>query len=187
MKNGIVYVILGLIALIIIWAIVTYNGLVRLRNLVKEGWSGIDVQLKRRHDLIPNLIESVKGYKGYEEQVLTEVTQLRAQSTATNDVKEKGQIESALSGRIANILAIAENYPDLKASESFINLQKNLTDIEEQIQLARRYYNGTARELNTKIQSFPSMIIASIGGFKSVDYFEITDSTERAVPEVKFV
>lgn len=186
MSKEILYILLGLVALIIIWAIATFNGLVRLRNLVKEGWSGIDVQLKRRHDLIPNLIETVKGYKGYEEKVLTEVTQLRAQSTTTNDVKEKSQIESALSGRIANILAVAENYPDLKASESFINLQKNLTDVEEQIQLARRYYNGTARELNTKIQSFPSLIIASLGGFKSVDYFEITDTTERDVPQVKF-
>lgn len=186
MNKEILYVIVGLIALIILWAIATFNGLVRLRNLVKEGWSGIDVQLKRRHDLIPNLLETVKGYKGYEEKVLTEVTQLRAQSTATNNVKEKSQIESALSGRIANILAIAENYPDLKASETFINLQKNLTDIEEQIQLARRYYNGTARELNTKIQSFPSMIIAGLGGFKSVDYFEITDTAERDVPQVKF-
>lgn len=186
MKNGVLYIILGVIVVILLWAIAVYNGLVRLRNMVKEGWSGIDVQLKRRHDLIPNLIETVKGYKGYEEHVLTEVTNLRAQSTATQDVKEKSQIESALSGRIANIMAIAENYPDLKASESFINLQKNLTNIEEQIQLARRYYNGAARDLNTQIQSFPSMIIARFGGFNSVDYFEITDNTERAVPEVKF-
>ena len=186
MKSGIEYILLGIIGLIVLWAIVTYNGLVRLKNLVKEGWSGIDVQLKRRHDLIPNLIETVKGYKGYEEKVLTEVTKLRAQSDATNDVKEKSQIESLLAGRIASILATAENYPDLKASESFVNLQKNLSDIEEQIQLARRYYNGTARELNTKVQSFPSMIIANICNFKSVDYFEITDNSERAVPQVKF-
>ncbi len=186
MNKGIFTIILAVIVVILMWAIATFNALVRLRNLVKEGWSGIDVQLKRRHDLIPNLIETVKGYKGYEEKVLTEVTQLRAQAASTDDVKQRGVLESALSGKIANIMAVAENYPDLKASESFINLQKNLTDIEDQIQLARRYYNGTARELNTKIQSFPSLIVAMLTGFKSVDYFEITDNTERAVPEVKF-
>lgn len=186
MDKGIFYVILGAIALILLWAIATFNVLVRLRNLVKEGWSGIDVQLKRRHDLIPNLVESVKGYKGYEEKVLTEVTQLRTKAAATDDVKERSALETALTGKIANILAVAENYPDLKASESFVNLQNKLADVEEQIQLARRYYNGASRELNTKVESFPSMIVAMVTGFKSVDYFEITDNTERAVPEVKF-
>lgn len=186
MDKGIFYIILGAIVLIMLWAIATFNVLVRLRNLVKEGWSGIDVQLKRRHDLIPNLIETVKGYKGYEEKVLTEVTELRTKAASTDDVKERSTLESALTGKIANILAVAENYPDLKASESFVNLQNKLAEVEEQIQLARRYYNGASRELNTKVESFPSMIIAMITGFKSVDYFEISDTAERAVPEVKF-
>jgi LemA protein len=180
------YIIIGVLGIVILWIIVTYNGLVSLKNLVKEGWSGIDVQLKRRHDLIPNLVEAVKGYKGYEEKVLVETTKLRAEAAATTDVKQRSELESALSTRIAGILAIAENYPQLKASDTFINLQKNLSDIEEQIQLARRYYNGTAREFNTKIQSFPNMLIAGPFGFTTVNYFELSTNNERAVPEVKF-
>jgi LemA protein len=159
---------------------------VRNRQMVQEGWSGIDVQLKRRADLIPNLIETVKGYMGHEKGVLEKVTELRAQSMRAQTPGEKGQVEGALGAALANLFAVAENYPDLKASQNFMDLQKSLADVEEQIQLSRRYYNGAARNLNILVGSFPSNIVANMFQFLPAEYFEIEDAADRAVPKVAF-
>jgi len=179
-------VFLALIVLLLVWLISIYNGLVRLRNLVGEGWSGIDVQLKRRTDLIPNLVETVKKYMGHEREVLSKVTELRAQSLGVREVSEKGRLEGALSRSLANLFAVAEGYPDLKANQNFLDLQHQLSGIEEEIQLARRYYNGTVRNLNIKIESFPSNIVAGLFKFTLADFFQIEDNAERAVPKVQF-
>ena len=170
----------------VVWAVTLYNKLVTNKNLVAEGWSGIDVQLKRRNDLIPNLIESVKGYMGHERGVLDQVTELRTKSQAAQGVADKAKVEGAMGAALANLFAVAENYPDLKASQNFMELQKSLADIEDQVQLARRYYNGAARNFNILIQSFPSNLMASAFHFTTVEYFEIEDAAERAVPKVAF-
>ena len=180
------YILLGVVVVLLLGAVTIYNKLVTNKNLVAEGWSGIDVQLKRRNDLIPNLIESVKGYMGHERGVLDQVTELRAKSQAAQGVGDQAKVEGAMGAALANLFAVAENYPDLKASQNFIELQKSLADIEDQVQLARRYYNGTARNFNILIQSFPSNLMASAFGFTTVEYFEIEDAAERAVPKVAF-
>jgi LemA protein len=180
------YIILGILVLLFLGGVVIYNKLVANKNMVAEGWSGIDVQLKRRADLIPNLIESVKGYMGHERGVLDQVTQLRAQSLKAEGVGDKARVEGALGAALGNLFAVAENYPDLKASANFIQLQQSLADIEDQIQLARRYYNGAARNFNILIQSFPSNLVASAFRFTPVEYFEIADAADRAVPKVAF-
>ena len=179
-------IILGLVGLVIVAAITIYNQLVRLKNMVEEGWSGIDVQLKRRSNLIPNLVETVKGYLGHERDLLTKVTELRAQSMSAREVAEKGRLEGLLSRSLANIFAVAEGYPDLKANQNFLELQTELSAIEEQIQMARRYYNGTVRNLNIKVESFPSNIIAGMFNFIKAEFFEIEDPADRAVPKVAF-
>ena len=180
------YILLGVMVVLFLGAVVIYNRLVTNKNMVAEGWSGIDVQLKRRADLIPNLIESVKGYMGHERGVLNQVTELRSKSLTAQGVGDKARVEGALGAALGNLFAVAENYPDLKASQNFMGLQKSLADIEDQIQLARRYYNGAARNLNILIQSFPSNLLASAFHFTSVEYFEIQDAGERAVPKVSF-
>ena len=180
------YIILGVVVVLLLWAVSLYNKLVANKNLVAEGWSGIDVQLKRRNDLIPNLIETVKGYMGHERGVLDQVTELRTKSQAAQSVGDKARVEGAMGAALANLFAVAENYPDLKASQNFMELQKSLADIEDQVQLARRYYNGAARNFNILIQSFPSTLIASAFHFTTVEYFEIEDAAERAVPKVAF-
>ena len=180
------YIILGVVVLLLLGAVVIYNKLVTNKNLVAEGWSGIDVQLKRRNDLIPNLIETVKGYMGHERGVLEKVTELRAQSLKAEGVGDKAKVEGALGAALGNLFAVAENFPDLKASQNFIQLQQSLADIEDQIQLARRYYNGAARNYNILIQSFPSNLVASSFRFTPVEYFEIADAADRAVPQVAF-
>ncbi len=179
-------IILAVILTVFLLGVTQYNRLVRSRQMAQEGLSGIDVQLKRRADLIPNLLESVKGYMGHERQVLEKVTELRAQSLKAGTVAEKGQVEGLLSRALGNLFAVAENYPDLKASQNFLDLQKSLADIEEQIQLSRRYYNGAARNLNILVDSFPSNIVARMFGFTSVEYFELEDQADRAVPRVSF-
>ena len=186
MAEIVLVVILGAAAAVVLWAIAIYNKLVRHRNLVKEGWSGIDVQLKRRANLIPNLIETVKGYMGHERGVLEEVTKLRAQSAADHTPGEQGPIEGALGRALGRLFALAENYPDLKASTNFIDLQDELSEIENQIQLARRYYNGAVRDLNILIEQFPSNLVAGQFGFVQAEFFEIEDAADRAVPEVSF-
>jgi len=180
------YILLALVVISLVGAIAIYNRLVRNRQMVQEGWSGIDVQLKRRADLIPNLIEAVKGYMGHEKGVLEKVTELRAQSLQAGGVGDKARVEGALGAALGNLLAVAENYPDLKASQNFIQLQQSLADIEEQIQLSRRYYNGAARNLNILVASFPSNLVANMFQFTPAEYFEIEDAADRAVPKVAF-
>ena len=180
------YILLGVVVVLLLGAVTIYNKLVTNKNMVAEGWSGIDVQLKRRNDLIPNLIESVKGYMGHERGVLDQVTELRTKSQAAQGVADQAKVEGAMGAALANLFAVAENYPDLKASQNFMELQKSLADIEDQVQLARRYYNGAARNFNILIQSFPSNLMASAFHFTTVEYFEIEDAAERAVPKVAF-
>jgi len=180
------WIILGVVAAVALYAIYVFNRLVSLRQLANEGWSGIDVQLKRRSELVPNLVESVKGYVVHERDVLQQVTVLREKARAApgNDVAQRAQAEGALSVALGKLIAVAEAYPDLKASANFLELQKQLSDLENEIQMARRYYNGTVRNLNTLIQSFPSSLIAGAGGFAPRDYFELSDAAERAAPQV---
>ena len=173
-----------IIAFILIWLVYIYNRFIKQKNIVKEAWSGIDVQLKRRYDLIPNLVDTVKGYSGYEKELMQDITELRAKSMQLNSPGEKVKPESDLSGRLKTLLAVAENYPDLKASSSFLNLQQQLTEVEDQIQYARRYYNGAVRDYNTLIQSFPANILASAFGLRQEEFFEITLATERETPQV---
>lgn len=182
------YIALGIIVLIILYAIFVYNGLVRSRQMAEEAWSGIDVQLKRRADLIPNLIETVKGYAAHEKGTLEEVVALRnkAQAVPAGDVAARGQAEGLLGAAIGRVMALAEAYPDLKASQNFSELQHSLETLESEIQMARRYYNGAARDLNVKVESFPSNLAAGQFGFSKRDYFEITNEADRAVPSVKF-
>jgi LemA protein len=167
------------------WFVVSFNKFIREKNLIKEAWSGIDVQLKRRYDLVASLVETVKGYVKYEKKILENVVSMRSKALDITNIKEREEKENAFSRGIKTVFAVAEGYPQLKANRSFLNLQKNLSEIEDQIQLARRYYNGTVRNYNTRIESFPSMIIASIFHFKQADFFEIEYATQRDVPEVK--
>ena len=169
----------------ILYAIGLYNKLVRNKNMVAEGWSGIEVQLKRRSNLIPNLVEAVKGYMGHEAEVLSEIVKLRSRSKEISAVAEKGEVESALTWALVNLFALAEAYPDLKASQNFLDLQDDLVEIENQIQMARRYYNGTVRNLNISIESFPSNLVAERFNFEQADFFEIEDAADREVPEAK--
>lgn len=179
-------IFVAIVATVFLVGVTQYNRLVQARQMAQEGLSGIDVQLKRRADLIPNLIEAVKGYMGHERGVLEKVTELRAKSLQAGTLAEKGQVEGMLSRALGNLFAVAENYPDLKASQNFIELQKALSDTEEQIQLSRRYYNGAVRNLNILVDSFPSNIIARMFGFSVMEYFELEDQADRAVPRVSF-
>lgn len=179
-------IILGLIGIIAIWAIAVYNTLIKKRNLTQEAWSGIDVQLKRRYSLIPNLIESVKGYMGHESKLLNQLTELRGKSMNAKTVEEKSKAEGELSKSLVNLFAIAENYPNLKANENFIHLQQELSKCEDELQLARRYYNGAARDMNISVESFPSNLLAGMFGFTKSAYFEIENAAERETPQVKF-
>ena len=182
----ILLLLLGSAGLVLLLLIVLYNRLVRLRNMVREGWSGIDVQLKRRANLIPNLVETVKGYMGHERDLLEKVTALRSQSLQTGDLGEKQRVESALTGGLARLFAVAEGYPELKANQNFQDLQHQLSEIEDQIQLARRYYNGTVRNLNIAIESFPGNLVAGWFAFQTAEFFEIEEPGDRAVPKVGF-
>lgn len=177
---------LAILAILIIWFVIIYNRLVRLRNQVSEAWSDIDVQLKRRYDLIPNLLESVKGYKEYESTTFQKITELRQQAMTAQSIADKGKAETALSLGLGKLFAVAENYPDLKANNSFMDLQKNLSDLENQIQNARRYYNGTTREYNTMIQSFPDNCVANAFHFQKQEFFALENSVEKEVPKVSF-
>lgn len=183
----------GLIILLIIvavlgYAVYLYNSLVRNRQLTQEGWSGIDVQLKRRADLIPNLLETVKGYMTHERETLEAVTNARAaaQAGANAPPEERAKLEGALTGALGRLLAVAEAYPDLKANSTFLDFQQALQGVEDEIQLARRYYNGAVRNLNVAVESFPSAIIANMFKFTKAEYFELENAADRAVPTVKF-
>lgn len=185
----IVWILLGAVGLIVVWLIATYNGLITLRNRTDEAWSDIDVQLKRRYDLIPNLVETVKGYAGHEKEVFEKVTLARA--AAINAEKggnpaEIAQTENMLAGTLKSLFAVAENYPDLKASQNFLQLQDELSDTENKVQAARRFYNGNVRDFNTKMEQFPTNTIAGMFGFKSKEFFEIEEAAQREAPAVKF-
>ena len=181
----ITWIVLAVVVLIALWAISVFNGLVRQKNMVAEGWSGIDVQLKRRADLIPNLVETVKGYASHERGTFDELTRLRSQ-TGTQDIAQRAQTEAAITAAIGKVMAVAEAYPDLKASANFQALQGDLNNIEDQIQMARRYYNGTVRDFNTAIQVFPSSLIAGFGGFTAQQFFQIDNAADRDAPKVSF-
>ena len=164
-------VLLALVAGVLLWAVLLYNGLVRMRNMVEEAWSGIDVQLKRRTDLIPNLVATVKGYAAHEKGTLEEVIRLRGLAQNAHGVGETAQAQGLLGAALGKLFALAENYPDLKANANFAQLQASLGEIEEQIQLARRYYNGAVRNLNIAVESFPSNLIAGRFGFVKAEFF----------------
>ncbi len=184
------WIILGIVVVIALFTWVTYNGLVKLRVRVEEAWSDITVQLKRRADLIPNLIETVKGYASHEKEVFQKVTEARTaimDATAKQDPKKAAEAENMLEGALKSIFAVAEAYPDLKASQNFVELQNELVDTEDKIQASRRFYNGGVRDLNTKIQTFPNNLIAGMFGFANRDFFEVEDQAAIEKPvEVKF-
>ena len=178
-------VILGLVLVILLYVVLTYNGFVTLKNRVKEAWSDIDVQLKRRHDLIPNLVETVKGYASHEKETFERVIKARNAAMSANGVKEKGEAENVLSGTLKSLFALSENYPELKASTNFLELQRELTDTENKVQAARRFYNGNVKDFNIKLEVFPSNIIASMFGFKASEFFAI-EQEEKETPKVSF-
>lgn len=182
----ILLIIAGLIVIFIFWTIAAYNGLVTLRNRTQEAWSDIDVQLKRRYDLIPNLVETVKGYATHERETLDNVVKARTAAMSAQGAQQKADAENALSGTLKTLFAVTENYPDLKASQNFLQLQEELTDAEDKIQAARRFYNGNARDFNTAMQVFPTNVIAARLSFTKFDYFEITDASQRENVQVKF-
>jgi LemA protein len=180
------FVVLAVAVLVVLWAVFTYNGLVRRKNVVAEAWSGIEAQLKRRADLIPNLVETVKGYASHERGTFDELTKLRAQAGNLQDVAQRAQTEQAITAAIGKVMAVAEAYPDLKASANFQALQGQLSEIEDQIQLSRRYYNGAVRDFNVMIEQLPSNVVANAGGFKAAPFFQIDNEADRAVPKVAF-
>src|SRR5665213_90062 len=178
-------IFLAILVVAALWAVSIFNGLVRRKNVVAEAWSGIEAQLKRRADLIPNLVATVQGYAAHERGTFDELTKLRAEA-GTQDIAQRAQTEQAITSAIGKVMAVAEAYPDLKASANFQSLQKDLADIEDQIQLARRYYNGAARDFNVMIEQFPSNLVANIGSFKPAPFFQIENAADRDVPKVAF-
>lgn len=179
-------IVVAVALLVALYVMLAYNGLVRGRNLAAEAQSGMDVQLKRRADLIPNLVAAVKGYMEHERGVLEDIAQLRTQIAANPDTAARYRLEGELTQALSRFLAVAENYPQLRASENFASLQNELAAIEEALQLSRRYYNGAARDQNNRVQSFPSNILATSFGFATLPYFEIETPADRAVPQVSF-
>jgi LemA protein len=181
-----IIVIVVLVLLVGVIYIAIRNGIIGSRNRVDEAWSGIDVQLKRRHDLVPNLVETVKGYATHEQQVFVRTTEARAQAMSAQSVEATQQAEAKLSGALADLRAVAENYPNLRATENFQQLSRNLSEIEDEIQAARRIYNSNVQSYNTKIQVFPNSIVANQGGFTAREFFEIENAADREPVEVKF-
>ena len=179
------YILLGIVVLVIIWAIANYNALVRLRQQCREAWSGIDTELRRRYGLIPNLVETVKGYAAHERQVLQTVTEARNRAVAsTGSPESQAKDENAFVGPLRQLFAVAEKYPDLKASENFLSLQDQLANTEDRIQAARRFYNANVRDINTRIEVFPSSLIASAFNFQRWEFFEIEEAGIRQPPKV---
>jgi LemA protein len=177
---------LVILAIVVVWVIGMYNGLIRLRNIVKNAWSQIDVQLKRRHDLIPNLVETVKGYAGHEKSTLENVTKARNQAVAAQGPQAQGQAEGMLTQALGRLMVVVEQYPDLKANQNFLGLQEELSSTENRIGFARQAYNDSVMTYNTKIQSFPANVIAGMFNFKDEEFFEIEDEAAREVPKVQF-
>lgn len=184
--STILWIVLGVIVIIVLAIVGMYNGLIRLKVRVEEAWSDIDVQLKRRYDLIPNLVETVKGYAAHERETLDAVIKARNQAMQVGTAEDKAQAENALSQTLKSIFALAEAYPDLKANQNFLELQRELTDTEDKIQAARRFYNGNVRDFNTKLQVFPTNVMAGMLGFKAREFFGIEDGKEREAVQVKF-
>jgi len=183
-----VWIIVGIIVILIIIFIAIYNGLVRTRNQVKNAWAQIDVQLKRRHDLIPNLVETVKGYMKHERGTMEAVTNARAaaQQAVSAGAGERAKVEGELSSALGRLFAVAENYPDLKASQNFMALQEELTSTENKISFSRQFYNDSVMNYNNRIQMFPSNVVANMGGFKPSEFFEVTVAEEKEAPKVSF-
>ncbi len=180
------WIILGVAVLVIFFAISIYNGLIGLKNKVDEAWADIETQLKRRYDLIPNLVETVKGYAGHEKGTLENVIKARNMAMSAGTFADKAQAENALSGTLKSLFALAENYPDLKANQNFLDLQQTLKDVEDHLQLSRRYYNATVRDFNTKLEVFPNNIFAGMFGFKRRDFFQTDSEEERKNVKVSF-
>ena len=179
-------VVIALVVIVLLYGVSLYNKLVKFRNLVQEAWSSIDVMLKKRYDLIPNLVETVKGYATHERETLDSVTQARTMAKNAGSVQEKEAAEKNLNQAMMNLFAVAEQYPDLKANTNFQQLQNELSSLESDIEKSRRYYNGTVRENNTLVESFPSNIIANMYKFEKAPFFELQNTAEREVPSVKF-
>ncbi|MFH2053534.1 MAG: LemA family protein [bacterium] len=179
-------IVLGLIVLLVAWGVGIYNSLVGLRNRVKEAWAQVDVQLKRRFDLIPNLMETVKGYMSHERETLEAVTQARAAVGGAGSIPERIQAEGGLTAALGRLFAVSESYPDLKASQNFMALQEELTSTENKIGFARQFYNETVMNMNNKVQMFPGNIVAGMFNFKNEAFFEVTEEAQREAPKVKF-
>lgn len=181
-------IVLGILIIAGLWVIFAYNGFVRLVNRTKESWADIDVQLKRRYDLIPNLVNTVKGYATHESTAFEKVTEARSRAMGAGSLQDKGQAENMLTGALKSLFAIAEAYPDLKANQNFLELQRELSDTENKIQAARRFYNTNVRDLNTAIESFPGNVIAGMFNFAKMEFFDLDPSEEaaRKPVEVKF-
>jgi LemA protein len=182
------WIVIAIVVLVVLWLVFTYNGLVTARNRTQEAWSEIDVELKRRHDLIPNLVNTVQGYVGHERGTLEAVTNARAAAVAagaTGDTAKIGQAENMLSQSLRSLFAVSENYPELKAITAFTNLQENLTATEDKIEFSRRFYNGNVRDYNIRLQTLPTSLIAGVLGFKAFGFFQ-ADEGDRAVPQVNF-
>jgi len=181
-----VVILVAIVILLTLYGVSIYNSLIKLRNMVRNAWSDIDVQLKKRHDLIPNLVETVKGYAAHEKTVLENITKARSMAAQAKGPEESAQAENMLTQALRQLFAVVENYPDLKANQNFLALQEELRNVENQIQEARRYYNAVVRDYNIRTESFPSNIIASIFNFKKEEFFEIEEPEEREVPRVQF-
>lgn len=179
------YIVLGILAIIGIWFVAAYNGFVTLSTRVKEAWSDIDVQLKRRYDLIPNLVETVKGYATHESGTLEKVTEMRTAAMSATTPEGKAAAEGALSGALKSLFAVSESYPDLKANQNFLELQRQLEDTENKLQAARRFYNSVVQDLNTRVAMFPSNIIANMFGFKGAEFFQLGENDAAAKEPVK--
>ena len=176
------WIILAVLAILVFWVIGVYNGLIRSRNRVDEAWSDIEVQLKRRYDLIPNLVSTVKGYAAHEKQTLENVTNARTQAMQAGSPHDKLEKENMLSQTLKSLFAVAENYPDLKANQNFLSLQADLTDTENKIQAARRFYNGNVRDFNTKLQVFPTNMVGNMLGFSAREFFDIDEKGPEGQP-----
>lgn len=186
MENALIWILVGVVVLLVLYPMVIFNRLVNLRQLVRNAWSNVDTELKRRHELVPNLVEAVKGYAAHERMVLERVIAARNQAMAQHDPsRQHAESENQLSKAVRELFAVAEAYPGLKASEHFLNLQRELVATEDRIQAARRFYNGNVREINTLVEQFPSSLIARGFGFESDSFFEVESSLERAAPVVR--
>jgi LemA protein len=182
----ITYILLGIVSIIVIYLIITFNSFIHFKNKIKSAWSDIDIQLKKRHDLIPQLVKIVKGYANHEKDTLESVTEMRTEAMNSQKITDKSHTENMLSGALKTIFAVSENYPNLKADKNFLQLQTELAEVEDHIQMARRYYNGSVKQFNTKIQTFPNLLVAQVLGYKSENFFELDGDNEREVVDVKF-